>query len=272
MHQLRTIGALVLILVLCCTGCTYNPATGRQQFLSMSTSQEIAVGEEATPKLTQEYGGEVTAIRPYVNEVGKRLAQHVEPQYKDLPWEFIVLDTEQINAFALPGGKVFICRGLVSELADESQLAGVLGHEIGHVTGQHIDERISHQWGADVVLEVFKHTTESQAAVQIASLFNTGYQLRFSRQQESESDALGLKYMVAAGYDPRGLVGVLEVLRDASEGSRPIELFSTHPNPETRLEQIAELLNSEYKYAVDNPSYQRYKQQFTQRALQPLGQ
>jgi len=264
--------AIFVLAGFCLTsGCTKNPATGRRQLLLMSSSQEIAIGEQAKPQLINEYEGELTTLRPYVSEVGNALVQHVEPQYKDLPWEFIALQSEQINAFALPGGKVFICKGLLVELSDEAELAAVLAHEIGHVTGQHVDERISHSMGVELAIDLLSTTTEYEFAVQAAQLFGTGYQLRFSRQQESESDELGLKYMVAAGYDPQGLIGVLEVLQSASQGSQNMEILSTHPHPETRLAQVHELLAGPYSYTVNNPDFVLYPARYETNVLQPLG-
>lgn len=264
--------SLLLVLGTCvATGCTQNPATGRRQLLLMSTSEEVAIGEEATPQLINEYGGELTAVNPYVKQVGNALVQHVEPQYQELPWEFFALQSEQINAFALPGGKVFICKGLLMELSSEAQLAGVLAHEVGHVTGQHLDERISHAMGVDMGVELAGMTTESELAMQAAKLFGTGYTLRFSRKQESESDELGLKYMTAAGYDPHGLIGVLEVLQSASQGAQPIEWFSTHPHPETRLEQVHALLDGPYANVKNNPDYRQFSDRYQRNVLQPLG-
>jgi predicted Zn-dependent protease len=119
-------------------GCRYNPATGRSQLLLMSSEDAIALGTESKPALILEYGGEVESaqLRSYVSLVGHSLASLTEADYPQLPWEFTVLDSDVINAFALPGGKVFASRGLLARLDSEAQMAGVLGHEVGHVTAQ----------------------------------------------------------------------------------------------------------------------------------------
>jgi len=254
-------------------GCTHNPATGRNQFLLLSTDQEIALGTEAMPGLTAEYGGESKSpeLRAYVTEVGNKLAAQVEPQYKDLPWQFTVLESDVINAFALPGGKVFISRGLMDLLSTEAELAGVLGHEVGHVTSQHIDERISQAMVIQGIAIGASAATKSSSGWEsvipvVVGLGGQGYLLQFGRNQESESDKQGVKYMTAAGYDPIGMMGVLEVLRDASQGNSTPEFLSTHPHPETRLETVSALLAGPYAYTQNNPDFKQGESEYQTRA------
>lgn len=263
--------ALVLALA---TGCTTNPATGRAQLNYLSTEDEIALGEEAMPQLVQEYGGEVQSeeLRSYVTGVGMRLARKTEADYPDLPWEFTVLDSDVINAFALPGGKVFISRGLMQQFTNEAQLAAVLGHEIGHVVAQHIDERISRQMGVEVLAQVAGAAVGDQSAwaravPAVVGLGGQGYLLSFSRFQESESDELGVKYMTEAGYDPKGMLQVIQVLEEASKGNLGWELLSTHPHPETRRETVTKLLEGEYASTQDNPEYKLYAGRYERNAL-----
>jgi len=254
-------------------GCRTNEATGRLQLSTMSREDEISLGTQAQPQLIAEYGGEVTsaALRNYVAEVGHSMAQLTEGDNPTLPWEFTVLDSDVINAFALPGGKVFISRGLLQEFENEAQLAGVLGHEIGHVTAKHIDERISQSQtlgigGAIVGAVVGGGTNWGTLIDVVVGVGGQGYLLKFGRDQESEADALGVRYMVAAGYDPIGMVQVIEVLKKASEGPRPIEMLSTHPYPETRLARVSRLIEKEYTFARDNPQFVIGSDRFTQRA------
>lgn len=258
-----------LLTLIAATGCTYNPATGRSQFLMLSAEEEIALGESAKGELTAEYGGMVQSaeVRGYVTRVGRSLAAHTEADYPDLPWEFTVLDSGIINAFALPGGKVFISRGLLERLESEAEMAGVLGHEIGHVTAQHVDERISQAMLLEFGVALIGGFTESELAAFGASLFSSGYQLKFSRDQETEADAQGLKYMTAAGYAPRAMLEVLEVLAEASHGERPPELLATHPYPETRIKAVQKLLAGPYKLAVESPDYREYRDRYEIEAL-----
>jgi len=254
--------ALVCLLALAAavpmTGCTTNAATGRSQLVFMSREREIALGEESMPQLVASYGGEygVARSRAYVSEIGDRMAALTEADYPTLPWEFTLLDSEVINAFALPGGKVFVSRGLVAHLENEAELAGVLGHEIGHVTAEHVDERISRQMlvaGAAIAAGVAAQESDEEwvrrATPIVVGVGASGYLLKFSRDQELEADQLGMRYASRAGYNPAGLVGVLEVLRDESgaRGGAFAELFSTHPDPERRLERARRRLAEQYE-------------------------
>jgi predicted Zn-dependent protease len=269
---------LTIVLGLLLTGCTYNPATGRNQLLMMSSEEEIALANEAMPQLIEEYGGQVPSpqLTAYVREIGYSMTPHVEDQYKDLPWEFTVLDSEVINAFALPGGKVFISRGLLDRLSNEAEVAGVLGHEIGHVTSQHADERISQAMvvqGIAIGATVAAGESDSEWAAVVPIVVGVGgqgYLLTFSRSQESESDRQGLKYMTRAGYSPEGLLGVLQVLIEASQGSTTPEFLSTHPDPERRLRDARARIEKEYAAMMNNPAYGLYEQRFQEQAVPEL--
>ena len=261
-------GLLILSLIVL-TGCTNNPATGRRQLLLMSTSEEIALGEQAMPELTAEYGGEVQSpqLREFFNRVGTRIAKQVEGEYRDLPWEFTLLDSEVINAFALPGGKVFMTRGLLSHMTDEAQVAGVLGHEIGHVTSQHIDEQLSYAMGAQVFANVLLAATQGGDYAQMTELLvgvgGQGFLMKFSRNHEYEADKQGLKYMTRAGYDPHAMVGVLNILLELGGTSGTLmEFFSTHPDTDKRLTRVKEMLSSEYSHTANNPNFKTYSASF----------
>lgn len=259
-------------------GCQTNEATGRRQFALLSREEEIQLGTQAMPQLVQEYGGESksSALRQYVSEIGMTLARETEGDNPDLPWEFTVLESDVINAFALPGGKVFVSRGLMDYFQNEAQLAAVLGHEVGHVTAQHTDERVSHAMVVGGIAEVAGTIAgQSQSAyAQIIPLVvgtgGQGYLLKFGRDQESEADALGVKYMVRAGYSPKGMQQLLEVLIDASGGSSSPEILSTHPNPARRLSEITDLINREYADTLSNPTYRLREDRWEQQAAPHL--
>lgn len=256
-------GALLL------AACSTNPSTGRKQLILLPASQVTAMGIEAKPQLTQEFGGEVQSaeLRSYVDQVGHTLTAYVEPEYGDVDWEFTTLNSDVINAFALPGGKVFITRGLLARFSNEAQVAGVLGHEIGHVTARHVDERLSQTMVTQLGLSVLGAYTDSELVALGANLAAQGALLKFSRDQESEADLQGLKYMTAAGYSPAGMRQVLEVLLAASaEGGRQPEFLSTHPHPETRIKDIDQWLAGPYSHAVDSPQYGLYPHRFEEGA------
>lgn len=275
----RTLLILILLTAPLLQACSSNPATGRRQLSLLSRDQEIALGTEAMPQLITEYGGRHSsnAMQEYVTEIGAAMARHTEAENPTLPWEFTLLDSDIINAFALPGGKVFISRGLMSRFTDEAQLAAVLGHEIGHVTAKHGDERISSamvlQGISDVAGAIAGQSSSGYAEVipLIISGTGQGYLLKFSRDQESEADALGVRYMTRAGYDPTGMLDLIQILIDASGGSSQPEILSTHPNPERRHRDVQRLIEKEYADLVNNPQYQRHQNRFRQRAQPILG-
>jgi predicted Zn-dependent protease len=266
---LRAASALAAVpFVAALAACSTNPATGRTQFDLLSREQEIAIGAEATPGLIQEFGGQIPSadIQAYVNEVGHRVAATVEPEYADIPWEFHAVNSPIINAFALPGGQVFITRGMLEAMDNEAQLAGVLAHEIGHVTARHVNERVSQQTGIGlggaVIGAVIGDGGISSQVAQAASQIGGDLLLRsFSRDQEHEADQLGLRYMTRAGYSAEGMLQVMQILE--SQGGGGPEWLSTHPNPGSRMEDIR-------KRMAEYPGGEFYADRFRQRAIAPL--
>jgi len=259
--------------------CVRNAATGRLQLNSMSRAQEIALGIESRPQILEAYGGEIAdaEIREYIDEVGRSLAVHTEAEYPSLPWTFTLLDSDVLNAFALPGGQVFISRGLAEQLGSEAALAGVLGHEIGHVTAEHVDQRIGRQLvlaGVAAGAAAAASGSESQWAQTAAGLTVSGagvFALRYDRKQELEADQLGMRYMRLARYDPSALLEVMEALAEGSGGNTQPEFFSTHPHPETRIEKITSRMgNPKYAETVGNPEYGRYESRYQDRLLRRL--
>lgn len=264
-------------------GCTKNAATGKNIFtLGMNRDTEIALGAEAMPQFTQEFGGPVpnADLQAYVKEVGSKLAAVTEADYPSLPWEFTFLNSDVINAFALPGGKVFLTRGLASKLSSEAEMAGVLGHEVGHVTAQHGAQRIASssaiQGGVAIAAVLVdssgNRTAKEIGAVGIPALAIGGQvvQLRYGRKEELEADKLGMRYMSKIGYDPAAQGSVMKVLQAAGGGNSQPEFLSTHPYPETRIAQINSLLAGEYAATQNNPQYQLKANEYKQRMLGKL--
>jgi len=258
-------------------GCVTNSATGHSQFNVLSREEEIEIGTSSMPEMIKEYGGVVPdpALRAYVEEVGRSMLPHIEKDYQTLPWEFTVLNSKVINAFALPGGKVFISRGLLEEMDNEAQLAGVLGHEIGHVTAEHADKHIARQVGMQIgaaVASIF--AAEAGAAVATATevlISASGtFALKFGREEELEADSLGIRYMVAQYYNPIGQLQVMEILKKASGDGAPPEWLSTHPAPKTRIEKIEKMLEGKYAYTQNNPAYKLDPERFEKNAIARL--
>lgn len=258
-------------------GCAKNAATGRSQLNFLSRDQEVAMGEEAKGPLTQEYGGAVADpdLQAYVREVGMKLVAHTEGDYRTLPWEFTLLDSDVINAFALPGGKVFLSKGLAARLPNESAMAAVLGHEVGHVTAEHADKRISSAMitqglviGASAALGATADDDTAAVGAMVLGGVGTGFLLKFGRDEESQSDALGMRYMTRAGYSPAGMISLMEVLTESSKGGeRQWEILSTHPDPERRLRWAREAVAGPYAGMAKDPNARLGEREYQDRML-----
>jgi predicted Zn-dependent protease len=282
MPRRRTCWNLLAALVLSLAplaGCTTNPATGRSQLLGLSWDEEIQLGDEAAPEFLDQSGGQVgdALVLEYISDLGQRLA--AQSENPELEWEFFVLDSAVINAFALPGGKVFVSRGLLERMTNEAQLAGVLGHEIGHVTARHGNERMTKAIGVQVLVAgvaIGGAASDSEWGQYLGLGTAAGgqlYLLRYSRANELEADALGVRYMTNLGYNPLGQVQVMEVLREAGGGGGTPEWLSTHPAPDTRIADLEALIQDEYPaYNADPPVYVFRQAEFEQNVLARLAQ
>jgi predicted Zn-dependent protease len=232
------------------TSKSVNPVTGEVQHVSLTPQQEIALGVHSAPQMAAQFGGEISdpSLRQYVQNVGASIVQRSDASHSPYQFQFHVLaDPKTLNAFALPGGQIFITWGLLSKLSNEGQLAGVLGHEIFHVVGRHSAEQMAKSGltqslvGAITVASADPNdpgrTMQNAAIAQaVAQMVN----LRYGREDELESDREGVQYMRQAGYDPQGMVQMMEVLERAG-GSRQPEFFSSHPSPEHRLAILQKL-------------------------------
>jgi len=250
------------------SGCTVNPATGRSSFTGlMSADQEIQTGKEAHPQILEEFGGDygTAALRSYVNDIGQRLANSARAS-GDVPdprirFTFTVLNSPIVNAFALPGGYVYISRGLLALAGNEAELAGVLGHEIGHITARHTAERYSQSMATQLLAVGAGILTGSGEIAQLGMAIGSSVLAGWSRDQELEADTLGVRYIARTGYEPRGMASFLTKLRDDSilqakiAGQPPgtvdqTHAMSTHPRTIDRVELALPEAN---KYAVPNP-------------------
>lgn len=237
------------------TGCSYNPATGERQFTAlMSTAQEISIGKEEHENIVKTYGvlDSTHPLHKYVEGIGKTLAKYAERQ--DITYRFYVLDTPMVNAFALPGGYIYVSRGLMAQANSEAELASVIGHEIGHVTARHIAERYSHavvtQLGTSVLASAVDQTGASQALGLGSNLYLSSY----SRKQESQSDEIGIRYITKAGYHPQAMAMFLYNLQEYTAFSNFLEgrrgestsYFATHPQTKERVKE-SQAIASKYK-------------------------
>ncbi len=237
----------------------YNPITGQKQHINITEEQEIALGIQAAPQMAAEYGGlhPDERAQAVVDSIGKKLVASSVASQTNYPFEFHLLaDDQTVNAFALPGGPIFITAALFNRLETEGQLAGVIGHEIGHVVARHSAQRIAKQeltqglTGALVLSTYDPSDPSTQRTAQVAMLVGSLVNMKYGREDELQSDHLGVRFMSDAGYDPRSLVGVMKILEEASGGARQPEFFSTHPNPENRIGQIQQAIEEKFPDGV----------------------
>ena len=232
---------LMLAATTSAAGCATNPVTGRTELALISEGQEIAMGQEAAVQVEGSVGVvDDAALNEYVQRIGARMAQASERP--ELPWRFRVLDDPTPNAFALPGGFIYVTRGLLSLMNSEAELASVLGHEIAHVTARHSVQQISRAQLGQIGLVLGMIFVPELA--QFGELAGQGLGLlflKYGRDAERQADDLGFGYALRSGYDVREMPDVFAALARASEleGRSPLPTWlSTHPNPEERIERI----------------------------------
>ncbi len=236
----------------------YNPVTGETQHINMSADQEIALGLQAAPEIAAQYGGlhPDQEARAKVREIGQRLVQNTKASETPYQFDFHLLaDENTINAFALPGGQVFITAGLLKRLSSEGQVAGVLGHEIGHVVARHSAEQIAKSnltqglTGAAAVATYDPQNPSSASAAAAAAMVGKILNLKYGRDDELESDHLAVTFTSQAGYDPRAMIQVMAVLAEGG-GRGGAEFFQTHPNPENRVTEIEQAIAKAFPNGV----------------------
>lgn len=243
--------ALVAAIVL--GACARNPATGKSDFVLMTEQDEIELGREAHEQIVKRFGGAYAdaALQEYVQRVGERLAANGDRA--ELVYRFTVLDSPEVNAFALPGGYIYITRGLLVYLNSEAEMAAVLGHEIGHVTARHSVRQISGTRAAQIgytIGSVFVPELRHQVGQGLFNVLGSALTSGYGREHELEADRLGAEYLARSGYDPQAMLKVLGVLKDQElyerqlakeEGREPRiyhGVFASHPSSDQRLQKV----------------------------------
>jgi predicted Zn-dependent protease len=264
MMNIAKLGAVLLMASLAACGTTVtNPVTGRAERTVMDERAEIEEGRKAHAEVLKEYGVyNDPALQAYVNEVGQKLAK--QSHRSNLQWTFTVVDSPEINAFALPGGYVYITRGILAHLNSEAEMAGVLGHEIGHVTARHGAQRATRQQRAGLgvlAASVLGAVLEGVSGVgglgdlasQTSQAAAAGYVAKYGREQELQSDSLGAEYLSRSGYNPRVMVNVIGALKDQerfaadqarAQGKQVQERdnwLASHPSNDQRLNDIQQI-------------------------------
>lgn len=222
-----------------------NPVTGEKQRVNLTVEEEVALGLQSAPQMAAEYGGlyQDEKVQNVVKKLGQNLVQNTEARNSPYQFDFHVLaDPETVNAFAVPGGQIFITMGLLKRLKTEDQLAGVLGHEMGHVIGRHSAQQMAKQdllgglaGAAGAALSDPSSPNGSAYMAQyVANLMN----LKYGRDDELEADDFGVKYLIQTGHNSEAMLEVMEILAEAGGPNRPAEFQSTHPSPENRIAKI----------------------------------
>ncbi len=233
-------------------GCAVNPVSGQSDFVLMSEHDEIALGAKENPTILKQYGKYSNAeLQVYVDQVGQRLA--ASSHRTGLTYHFTLLDSTEVNAFALPGGYVYITRGLLAYLNSEAELAAVLGHEIGHVTARHSVRQYSAAMAANVgytLGSIFVPELRNQGAQDLFNVLGGALLRGYGRDHELEADRLGAQYLARTGYDPQAMIQVIKVLKNqeefeiqlAKEEKREPHIyhgvFATHPDNDQRLHEV----------------------------------
>ena len=250
------------------SGCSTNPVTGKQSFTAfMSREDEIRIGAEEHPKLIKEFGGAYADVRlrAYVRRIGMKLARHADRS--GLTYTFTILNSDKINALALPGGYVYITRGLLALVDNEAEMAGVLAHEIGHVTARHTAERYSTTQATNIGLMVLGALGSAAGLpAGVGQLAGYGAQAAlqgYSREQELESDMLGVRYLTRAGYSPNAMTSFFHKLKaheeleramEGKQGETPNNIMATHPRTAQRISRAIQLAKAA---RVVNPRFGR---------------
>lgn len=241
-----------LLCALSLANCALNPVSGNPNFVTMSESQEVSVGRSEDKKVREKYGSyNDPALQEYVSGIGQRLAR--SSHRPGLQYQFTVVDSPEINAFALPGGYIYITRGILAYLNSEAELAAVLGHEIGHVTARHSVQQMSAATAANVgasVLQILVPQVRNSAGDLLINTLGGALLSGYGREHELEADRLGAEYLARTGYDPQAMIKVVGVLKNQelfdnevakAEGREPRRyhgLFATHPDNDTRLQEV----------------------------------
>jgi predicted Zn-dependent protease len=246
---MKLIYILILTLSLGLGACAINPVTGKQDFVTISEAEEISQGRRYHKEIIATYGVyDDPALQQYVDRIGQELA--AKSHRAHLEFTFTVLDSPDINAFALPGGYVYVTRGIMAYLDSEAELAGVIGHEIGHVTARHSVRQQGGQLASNILSILVAATTGDQTLGNLSQQLSTGLIRGYGRDHELEADRLGAEYLHTASYDPENMLEVIGVLKDqevyekalAAKENRPANIyhgvFSTHPRNDDRLKTV----------------------------------
>jgi len=235
---------LILYFAVClCTGCAFNPITGQEELMLLPEKQDFEIGRQYAPEIEKELGGKIENedLQNYIDSVGQKIARiSHKPNWE---YHYVAVNDKSINASALPGGYIFITKGMLEKLQTEAQLAAILAHETAHVVARDTSNAISNQIGIGLLLAAATSGQSSGAVMTAAELSRRIIGLRYSRQDEREADIAGLDYMVVAGYNPYGIVETMQMLEEQQK-ERVVEFLSSHPPPENRIAYLTQRIKT----------------------------
>ena len=228
-------------------GCAVNPITGQEELMFISEKQDLEIGQKYAPEIEKQLGGKIDdeSLQNYIDSVGQRIARiSHRPNWE---FHFTAVEHKMVNAFALPGGHIFVTKGMLKKLTTEAQLAALLAHEIVHITARHSSAAFSRQMGLSFVLFGLSAAGAKipQDASRAAGIALQLIGLKYSRVQEKQADVAGLDYMVAAGYNPHGAVELHQMLQEQDK-VRPVEFLSSHPSPKNRIISLNARIQTRY--------------------------
>ncbi len=225
-----------------------DPLSGKKTYTILSTEHEIEIGRKIIPSAINENDGLYPdrEVQDYIRNLGSKIATVT---HRRVNYQFYIVNSSDINAFALPGGPVFITRGILLKMENESELVGVIAHELGHINARHHAKFLEKTYGMNFLLGILSIALQgsdyASAVMSLAQVSAGLLQLKYSRDQENEADALGVRYTYEAGYDPRGLISMFEKFKSLERG-RSVEWLSTHPLPDTRIKNVKKMISDQY--------------------------
>ncbi len=228
-------------------GCVTNPISGDDELMFYSVEDDFTLGKAVAPEILKYLDGRISdeGLQRYVDRIGQRIA--LVCHHPDWEYHFTAVEHESVNALALPGGYIYITRGMLEKLETEAQLAAILGHETTHVVARHSMAQMSKRKVMNVAtLATLASGAAPPEVMQLTMITNQVMSMQYSRQDEKESDLTRLDYMVAAGYDPNGMLEIMRILQKEHPGGKQYEFFSTHPHPENRFYYIQDKIDKRY--------------------------
>jgi predicted Zn-dependent protease len=242
---------LALMAGLCLSaGCAVNPITGEEELMFFPDQQDIEIGKQYAPVVEKELKGKIEdqELQNYIDRVGQRIVN--VSHRPDFDYHFIAVNDKSINALALPGGYIFVTKGMLSKLKSESELAGVLAHEIVHVVARDTSNMMSKQIGMDILFVAAMSQTSSEGVQTAADLARQILALSYNREDEKTADLGGMDYMVRAGYNPDSMVETMQML-EQEQTVRAVEFFATHPSPENRVSYLRARIQTHYSGRIE---------------------